>query len=766
MAKNMTRRAFPRGGVRTRLPLTIYRRSSEFSPADIEGLALWLDASSSDLYTTDAGPVVAVTQPTDIAGCVGWWDASDAGSITESGGLVSQWNDKSTAGNHATASSTARPTTGTRSLNGKNVIDFDGTANAMATSLADTATQTVLFVAVSDVASSSGRLWSYGTTNRGVFSDSGTWAFWRQQTSGAILFGATASATSPSVACALFTSNSSLTTFGNGAQGTTNDPVDSSGASFNIGKETTNFFNGYIAEIIIFDTALTTAQRASVEAYLAAKWAISGVHAPATASSDPVGYWADKSGNGRHAVQATAGNRPTISATAQNGRKNLSFVQKHLLGSFSPELASTEYTVAAVVQTNTGANNNQRVFATAASTGNDFASGRVIPILNNAQVVGGLSAYASTNVSPVTGFATYGIFTGVLGGGAVRNSINRGRGQSVSATQTTATAKYGVGTAGHQDGTALFTGSIAELLYYSRALSDSEVSRIETYLSNRWGITLAPQVSNADAQDWVNRVYANGGTVSSATAAAVNQFCTDIENAPGGSIRDRFLRLNLFAGTGLNAALVPLYRAASLGDTQLGNTTDTNVGGLFVSGDYSEATGLQGASGKYLNTGFLASTLNRSNTHISIYGTSLTTAPGSFGSLIGARNASAGDIIQFDGKRSVASNTYFSHSGPSLSAEGSPVASSGHLMGVSRTSTDLKVYSNGTSTGSQTSDRTSGTLVNIAMFVFANNFNGTASDISGMLCRQYSIGLGMTAAQVGSYYSAVQAFQTALGRNV
>jgi hypothetical protein len=87
-------------------------------------------------------------------------------------------------------------------------------------------------------------------------------------------------------------------------------------------------------------------------------------------------------------------------------------------------------------------------------------------------------------------------------------------------------------------------------------------------------------------------------------------------------------------------------------------------------------------------------------------------------------------------------------------------------MGVSRTSTDLQVFSNGTSTGSQTSDRTSGLLVNIAVFVFANNFNGTASDISGMLCRQYSIGLGMTAAQVGSYYSAVQAFQTALWRNV
>ena len=44
--------------------------SGDFNPKSISGLALWLDASSSDLYTTDAGPVVAVTDPRDIAGCV------------------------------------------------------------------------------------------------------------------------------------------------------------------------------------------------------------------------------------------------------------------------------------------------------------------------------------------------------------------------------------------------------------------------------------------------------------------------------------------------------------------------------------------------------------------------------------------------------------------------------------------------------------------------------------------------------------------------
>jgi hypothetical protein len=56
--------------------------------------------------------------------------------------------------------------------------------------------------------------------------------------------------------------------------------------------------------------------------------------------------------------------------------------------------------------------------------------------------------------------------------------------------------------------------------------------------------------------------------------------------------------------------------------------------------------------------------------------------------------------------------------------------------------------------------------VSIAVFIFANNFNDSASDISGMLCRHYSVGLGMTSAQALAYYNALQTFQTALGRNV
>ena len=56
-----------------------------------------------------------------------WLDAADASTITESGGAVSQWNDKSGNGRHATQSNSSyRPSLTANGLNGLNVVTFDG----------------------------------------------------------------------------------------------------------------------------------------------------------------------------------------------------------------------------------------------------------------------------------------------------------------------------------------------------------------------------------------------------------------------------------------------------------------------------------------------------------------------------------------------------------------------------------------------------------------------------------------------------------------
>jgi uncharacterized repeat protein (TIGR02543 family) len=80
----------------------------------------WSDAA----VTFSGTPVGGLCTPEGMT-FAAWYDAADAGTITAASGAVSQWNDKSGNANHLTGS--GGPKTGTRTINGVNVIDFDGT---------------------------------------------------------------------------------------------------------------------------------------------------------------------------------------------------------------------------------------------------------------------------------------------------------------------------------------------------------------------------------------------------------------------------------------------------------------------------------------------------------------------------------------------------------------------------------------------------------------------------------------------------------------
>ena len=261
-----------------------------------------------------------------------------------------------------------------------------------------------------------------------------------------------------------------------------------------------------------------------------------------------------------------------------------------------------------------------------------------------------------------------------------------------------------------------------------------------------------------EAAAWSARVVANGGSVSGTTMSAVSKFCAAIASA---GIRDRFYRLNLFCGTGLNAALVPLYRGPSLGGTQYGGATDTNVG-PFVSGDFAEAGaggGLKGnGTSKYLDTGVLLDTLHSSfpSLHMSAYVTATASTPAYVGGLFsgGASGFALGVGVQQLGGTVAITDV------ASVSLAGN------HL--VSRTAADsLAYYRNSTSVSSSSASASSAT--NAAQKVFVLSRSGATNapvGYSDQYFRSYSLGLGLTNAQVAAYYSAMQAFQTALGRNV
>lgn len=266
---------------------------------------------------------------------------------------------------------------------------------------------------------------------------------------------------------------------------------------------------------------------------------------------------------------------------------------------------------------------------------------------------------------------------------------------------------------------------------------------------------------NPDAAGWIARVVANGGTVSSATASAVNTFCNAIDAA---GIRDRFFRMGIFAGSNLNAALVPLYRGPSLGGTQYGGTTDTNNAFVGVGTDYTETGASGGLTGngttKYLNTGFAHNTLPQNDSHAAVYEISRSSA--TFRTSLGARTTSlTGFFIM---------GTWVSTANYSFNAFESnarlDVASSagGFYVGSVNGAADTALYRNGG--GKATSTITTRTPGPQNLFVFALNDGGAPTVYTDARLAGYSVGLKMTDAQVASYNTAMQAFQTALGRNV
>jgi hypothetical protein len=319
-----------------------------------------------------------------------------------------------------------------------------------------------------------------------------------------------------------------------------------------------------------------------------------------------------------------------------------------------------------------------------------------------------------------------------------------------------------------------WNNDILEVISYSRALSASERQKLERHLAAKWGVVITPQVSNADAQDWIGRVYAAGGTVSSTTASAVNTFCDSLDAA---SLRDRFYRLNLFCGgssgtvAGLAACLVPLYRGPSLGGTQYGSSTDAN-NGPFAVADYAE-TGAGGGllgngTSKYLNTGLTVSDIGTAASgHMSVYH-GQSSGLNSNRYYMGVNDASTSNRFYFGTDSfSTASvlGMYGSIQGANQSLAANGHGAAGHRILSRETESVLTQYHNGSVVG--TNAVTITPAVSTAAFaVFAANRNGTVDRFHNSWIAAYSIGLGLNSTQAANYRTIMQTFQTALGRQV
>lgn len=258
-----------------------------------------------------------------------------------------------------------------------------------------------------------------------------------------------------------------------------------------------------------------------------------------------------------------------------------------------------------------------------------------------------------------------------------------------------------------------------------------------------------------EAQNWAARVAANGGTVSDSTLKAVSDFCKETA-----SIRSLFLRLNLFCGNNLNAALVPLF----LGEAPFivyGNTVDTNVN--FVAGDYTERGTNGGLIGngvnKYLDTGFVANSvaaMGLNDSSISVY----VSTNNSGNREIGALGSTVSHTIQLISRQSTSTFHAMSNA-----LQSSSIADArGHNLINRNNSSNYSYFKNNTTLF--TANVSSVAKPPVSFFIFCNNQNGTSTGFTNQKIGSYHFGKNLSASQVAIFYNALQKFQTALNRQV
>jgi hypothetical protein len=242
-----------------------------------------------------------------------------------------------------------------------------------------------------------------------------------------------------------------------------------------------------------------------------------------------------------------------------------------------------------------------------------------------------------------------------------------------------------------------------------------------------------------DVDDYIARVTAQGGTVSTATQNALRTFSYALIDA---GIRDKIYRLNALTGNDLAAALVPFILSPATGGTQYGFEVDQNVG-PYSGGDWSETTGLTRTVAEYLDTGMTPDDIGTVNQHlfyssvnavnVDDFSMGATPDPPSLGSF---------DLKTLTGN-------VIGRSGGSINTS-EPVAGNNRMLSSRVSSTDLQLYFDGTSVDTDTLPAS--TISDVNFLVSGDQFDG------------YSIGLGLTAGEVADFDSAWVALQRALGR--
>lgn len=200
--------------------------------------------------------------------------------------------------------------------------------------------------------------------------------------------------------------------------------------------------------------------------------------AAAAADGDPVGYWLDKSGNGRHLTQTSGVNKPLLKLAVKNGKNGVLFDGASSFFDTAGYSAPVNLTHFRVIKRTTVAITN---LGWSHTTYNDYP--QVWFGDNYIYARHGGFSFQTTLTNTSTGW--FIVRTGHTGTGSffvAVNNVNKPGSVSGSAAGPYAWTLYG-------KNSAMFAKDyVHEDLVFPSALSAIDIGSVEFYLNTKWGV--------------------------------------------------------------------------------------------------------------------------------------------------------------------------------------------------------------------------------------------------------------------------------------
>jgi hypothetical protein len=235
------------------------------------------------------------------------------------------------------------------------------------------------------------------------------------------------------------------------------------------------------------------------------------------AADGGVARWEDKSGNARHATQATSANRPARKTAIQGGKDVLRFDGSNDSLSIASSTATFKFlhgttaTLLYVAKYGTSSDPNAQygLVSTGAASGNEIGffhsyddrSPTVNNSISSSAIMNANGDRAWLNrvndtVTPNTFIACSEVIDAGAATAANRSMVRINGGSAIQGNSLTNSPSgnnsqfdFTIGSIVSSSPLAYMVGDICEIIIYNSALSDANRSAVESYLMSKWGIT-------------------------------------------------------------------------------------------------------------------------------------------------------------------------------------------------------------------------------------------------------------------------------------